>query len=181
MEILQKYWYVALGAVILLFVFSRRSGGDLQQLTAGTDTVALAQIAAAERESDENRRFGLANALLGYDLTSVQTGINAELARLQLGQNLDLARIAAEAQSNAAASAYQLAILENNTRRYESDLEFRLAQYAQQRNFNANRRNDWLSALQTGLQTFSPYLMGQASGGFNLPRVWGTPSTFPRI
>jgi len=190
MEILREYWYVVLGLIVLLYFMSRSTaGGSLTQTRAGTDTVALAQIASAEREADEARRFGVAGSLLQYDLGLRGLGLEreqsqaaTELQRLNISQQIDLARISASTQNAAAASALQLAQLQANANNYANQLQYQLAQYQATRAYNAQRRNDWLGAITTGIQTILPAIFGSSTsgGGFHLPQIGGgTAPTFP--
>lgn len=182
MEILQKYWYVALGALVLLFVLARRQSGgvSVQQIGGNTEAaLAMAQLSSAERDADEQRKYGLIGSLLNYDLSKRQLLSSDSLQRIQLGQQIDLAQISADAQTRALQNQFALQSLAAQTQLQQYQQQAQLQQYALQTAYNSQRRNDWLGAITTGLQTLSPYIFSQStSGGFNFPR---TPSFNPNI
>lgn len=172
MELLQKYWYLAIIAFIGLFLLARQqqsSGMSIQQIGGSNgETLALAQLASAEREADEQRRFGLIGTLLSYDIS-----------KIQLGQNIDLAKISADAQVKAAQSQYQLAALQAQNQQYQINQQAQLQNQALMNAYNAQRRNDWIGAISTGIQTIIPSIFGDSTsggfGGFNFP---STPPIF---
>jgi hypothetical protein len=184
MEILREYWYVGLGALVLLYIVASRSssGGSVTQIRQGTDTVALAQIASAEREADEARKFGVATGLLQYDLSLRGLGLereqaraNVELNRLSISNQVEIARIGAESNNIAAQNAYQLAQLQANSTQYTNQLQYQMAQYNAERAYNAQRRNDWLGAITSGVQTILPMIFGNSTSGgqMSIPRSGG--------
>lgn len=182
MEILQKYWWLGLGLIVLVYFASKsNSSGSLTQTRQGTDDVALAQIASSERENDEARKFGAAQSLLQYDLSIRGLGFNrdelqanTDLSKIALGQQLDLARISAETQATAQNSAYQLAALQASSNNYANQLQYQLSQYQVQRQGSQQTQQNWLAAISSGLQTFAPYLFGQATNnaGRNPWIIW---------
>lgn len=171
MEILQKYWYIGLAVLVLLyFAAKNNSSGTLAQTRQGTDDVALAQIASSERENDESRKFGAAQSLLQYDLSlrglsfnRDELQANTDLARISLGQQLDLARISADSQATAQNSAYQLAMLQANSNNYANQLQYQLSQYQIQRQGSQQTQANWIAAISSGLQTILPNIFGQST------------------
>jgi hypothetical protein len=180
MEYLQKHWYIAIGALVVLFLLARRNSGGLTQISGGSSetALALAQITSAEREKDEERKFGLISNVLNYDLSRRGLQSQDELARIGLGQQLDLARIQADSQRQALSSQFSLAQMAYMFQQQQAQQQFDLQRYAYNQAYNTQRRNDWLGAISTGIQTIAPYLFGQTTSGgnINLPR---TPPIFP--
>jgi hypothetical protein len=175
MEYVQKYWYLVLGALVLLFFMSRRSGGGIQQV-GGSDATTLQIMAmnAAERAQDADRQFGLAGALLNFDL-----------AGRQLDQNLDLARIQAEAQAAALYSQDQLARLSFAMQNNQFSQQAQMQMNAINQQASAQRRGDYLSIIGQGIQSILPMIFGNSVGGLfgggggSLPSGgYGTPSIF---
>jgi len=148
MELLKKYWYIALGAVILLYVVSRQSGGQqaptLQQV-GGSDstTLALAQMASTERSQDLDRQYGFASTFLNYNLQS-----------RQVDQVIPLAQMQYTAQAQALASQAQLAQLSFVLQQNQLQTQAQLQNYAMQQQAKAQRRSDWIGAITTGLGMF---------------------------
>lgn len=143
MEILQKYWYVALGALVLLiFLGKRQSQAATLQQVGGVDqnTLTLAELAADSQNKQLDRQYGFASAFLNYNLQS-----------RQVDQVIPLTNIQANAQAQALASQNQLAILSANLQdkqiQAQSDLQNR-ALSIQQGN---KRREDWLGLISSGL------------------------------
>ncbi len=172
MELVQKYWYLVIAALVLLFFLARRGGGGatVQQIGgADSNTLALASMASAEREADENRKFGLISTLLNYQLSDKN-----------LDQQIDLAKIATKAQTEALQNQFMLAQLTAQTQANQYSQQYGLQQYALQQQASNQRRNDWLGAITTGFQTVAPWFFGNSTtrGNINLPNI-GTPSTFP--
>lgn len=179
MEILQKYWYVVVAVIAVVFLLMRNNSGG-RQLTqiggASADTVALAQIAASEREADENRRYGLASSLMQFDLSNKSLISQDALARISLSQNIDLAKISAQAQTQALNNQFAMAQLQYQGQMYQTQQQYSLQSQAYNNAYNMQRRNDWISAITGGLQTLSPYLFGSqtsGSGGLNIPSIFG--------
>jgi len=184
MEIIEKYWYIALGLLIVVFVFAKNKGqGNVTQISTGVDPVALAQIATSERESDENRKFGLAETILNYNLNNRQQQIDAELARAELGQRLDLAKITSDA--NALALRYSMD--SENARlaaqRYAIDSEASFNRFAIDRTNSANSRAQWAQAITSNIPTILGAIFGnqQGSGTWQTPPTFPSGSTFPRF
>lgn len=179
MEIVKEYWYVFAIAIVGLLILSRQnSGAQLQQIGgASGDTLALAQVAAAERDADETRRFDAMQNLLNYDLSLRQLKSNDALARIGLGQQLDLARISADAQARAMTNQFQLASLQAQIAQSQFDAQYRLQQYQMQTAANTQRRNDWLGAISTGIQTVVPFIFGNSTSGGNM-NIPSTPPIF---
>lgn len=155
MEYVQKYWYLVVGALILLFFVSRRSGGQVTQI-GGNDatTLALAQMASAERGADLDRQFGFASTFLNYDIASRQTD-----------QQLDLAKIQADANAAALASQNQLAQLAYSMQNQQYNNQLSSQQYAIQQQASAQRRNDYLGIIGTGIQSILPAIFGNSVSG----------------
>lgn len=171
MELVQKYWYLVIAALVLLFFLARRGGGGMSvQQIGGADanTLALAQLTSAEREADENRRFGLIGAILNY-----------QLSNKNLDQQIDLAKIAGQAQTEALKNQYLLASLQSQTQAQVASQQFALQNSAIQRAYNNQRRSDWLGAISTGVQTFLPALFGNMTSGTNIFGSGNFPSTPP--
>lgn len=175
MDFLKEHWYLALGALVIVFLLAKRGGGGITQVSGGTDVAQLAAISSAERDADENRKYGLASSILNYDLSVRSLASQDSLARIGLGQQLDLAHIYADSQVRAAASQYQLAQLASNTQLSQYSQQAALQQYALQTAANTQRRNDWLGAISTGLQTILPVLFGNtsSSGGNSGGGIFG--------
>lgn len=168
MEIIKQYPYVAIGLLALVFFLalrSRGSAGSITQIGGGADVLALAQLESSERDADENRKFGLINSLIGYDMAKRTLASQDSLARIQLSQQLDLARLSGQ-------NAVQLAALQGSFQQYNAQMQYELQRYQLQRQFNAQRRNDWLGLITTGIGSVMPFLTGGMVGfGGSAPRT----------
>lgn len=142
-EILHKYWYVALGALVLLYVLSKnQSQAPVLQQVGGVDqnTLALASMANDSQNKQLDRQYGFASAFLNYNLQS-----------RQVDQIIPLAQMQSDANARALASQNQLAqlsfILQQNQLQSQADLQTKAL------NIQAGnqRRQDWLSLIGTGL------------------------------
>lgn len=143
MEILQKYWYVALGALVLLiFLGKRQSQTPTLQQVGGVDqnTLTLAEIAADSQNKQLDRQYGFASAFLNYNLQS-----------RQVDQVLPLANIQANAQAQALASQNQLAILSANLQDKQIQAQSDLQNRALSIQAGNQRRQDWLGLISSGL------------------------------
>lgn len=166
MEYVKKYWYLVIGALVLLFFVSRRSGATMQQV-GGSDstTLALAQMASAERGADLDRQYGLANSLLGYDLSL-----------RQVNQTIPLANIQAQANALAMANQNELARLSYALQYNQTQQQAGIQQQAINQTASAQRRNDYLSIIGSGIQAVLPHLFGNSvtNGGFGTPPIFGS-------
>lgn len=143
MEILQKYWYVALGALVLLiFLGKRQSQTPTLQQVGGVDqnTLTLAEIAADSQNKQLDRQYGFASAFLNYNLQS-----------RQVDQVIPLANIQANAQAQALASQNQLAILSANLQDKQIQAQSDLQNRALSIQAGNQRRQDWLGLISSGL------------------------------
>jgi hypothetical protein len=164
MEYVQKYWYIVAAALVILFFMSKRNGGAVTQI-GGNDstTLALAQMASAERNADMERQFGLASTFLNYDIALRNTN-----------QQLQLAKIQADSNAQVLASQNQLQTLSAWMQNQQSQAAINAQQYAIDRQANAQRRNDYLGLLGTGIQAILPNLFGNtvSGGGFGVDNDW---------
>jgi hypothetical protein len=151
MEIVKKYWYIALGGILLLyFVSKQNSGPPILQQVGGSDstTLALAQMASSERASDLDRQYGFASAFLNYDLQNKQ-----------VAQIIPLAKMQYDAQLQALSSQERLSqlsfVLQQNQLQQQAQLQNR----AMQIQAGNQRREDWIGAITSGLQMF-PDILG---------------------
>ncbi len=164
MELLQKYWWVILGAVVILFVVSRKGGSaPTVQTIGGSDTTALATIASNERTIDEQNRVGLVSTLLGY-LQGQSSQAAAERINTANNQTaVQVATVSANSAANSANLAYQL-----QSSQAAAALQAQLAAIRAQN--QQSSRNSWLTGILGGLNTFTP-LLGDifgSGGGFNI-------------
>lgn len=165
MEAIQKYWWVILAGVVILFLVSKKGSGagPTVQAIGGQDTTALAQIAAQERAADEQNRVGVIATLLSY----VQ-GRDAQAAAERVNTannatNVQLATINANAQGNTANLLYAA-----QNAQAQAALQAQLAAIRAQN--SQNSRNSWLNGILGGLNVFTP-LLGNvfgSGGGFNI-------------
>lgn len=165
MEYLQKHWYIVLGALVLLFLFARRSSSSMTQIGGGVDVAQLAQISAAERDADENRRYSAVQNFLNYDLALRSLNSQDALSRIGLSQQIDLAQISANAQAQAMANQLAIQSLNSQTALQQYQMQANLQNSQFQNAYNAQTRNDWISAIMAGTQTFLPYLFGNVTNG----------------
>ncbi len=143
-EILQKYWYVALGGLILLLFLSKRSGNQtpILQQVGGSDqtTLALASMANDSQNKQLDRQFGFASAFLNYNLQSRQVDQIIPLAQIQANGQL-------EALRSQTALAQLSAALQQNQINSQTDTQNRAIKVA----VDNQRRSDWLGLISTGL------------------------------
>lgn len=180
MEFIKQYPYIAIAlvlGVLFLALRSRNDSGSFTKIDGGSENaLALAQLASEERESDENRKFGLVNTLLNYDVSKRTLESQDSLARLALKEQTNLANLNAQNQ-------IQLAALQGSFQQYATQMQYELQRYQLQRAYNAQRRNDWLGLITTGISSVAPFLLGNFAGfgsatGSNTPR-FGTPPFNP--
>ena len=146
-DLLHKYWYVGLGALLLLYFVSKRGGSNppmLQQI-GGSDatTLALAQLNSDNQNKQLDRQFGFASTLLNYNLQS-----------RQVDQIIPLAQIQDAAAARALQSQQLLAQLQMSLQSSALTQQLQLQQYAISKQASAQNRQDWLSLITTGLGAF---------------------------
>lgn len=191
-ELITKYWWVlAVGLALILLVVSRSRGSSgTFQTIGGDDATALASLAAQENIAEGQRRAGLIDRLLNYDLTRTGLAISERQADLDRDIRLDLARIGSETQiavsENAGAQAIALANAQYAAQLQQSQLAAQLQQAALRNANSASSRAAWQNILAGGLGTLTPILYdifdidfpGSGGGGWG---GWpgGTAPTFP--
>ncbi len=142
-EILHKYWYVALGALVLfIFVSKQNASTPVLQQSGGVDanTLALASMANDSQNKQLDRQYGFASAYLNYNLQS-----------RQVDQVIPLANIQAAGQMAALNSQTQLAQLSAALQQNQLNSQTATQNAAIKAASDAARREAWLGLIGSGL------------------------------
>lgn len=176
MELLTKYWWVALGIIAILFLMSRSGGspGTTTQIGAGSNEAALASIDAQAYASDQSNRYGFASKLLDWVTAREGMGLTERLTLAGYQTQSELAQLQSDAAASSNALAAQVAQAQ-----YNANLQAQLAAIAAARKNSNNQA--LMSIFSGGLQTFAPILQNWLGGGGGSSGGWygGTPTFNP--
>lgn len=175
MEFVQKYWWIVLGLVAVLFVARGRSAGGPTVSQIGGDGSAWAQINVQADQADQQARFGLIGSLLNWDLAGRQLQSNEALSFAGLESGERIAALNAESAAAAAAAGY-------NVQAEMARLNYQAQLAAMRSQRGAQTQRNLFGLLNSGLQTFLPLIFGDGGSSGGGGGGWGTigtPTTFP--
>lgn len=178
MEFVQKYWWIFLGLIAVMFLTRGKAAGGPTVTQIGSDGSAWAQINVQADQADQESRYGLIGSLLNWDLAGRQLQSNEALSRAGLQSGERIAAINAESAAAAAASQSELSRYGYNIQQQMAQLQAQTQLAALRRQSSAQTQSNLFGLLGTGLQTFLPLIFGggRSSGGWG---SMGTPTTFP--
>lgn len=183
-EFISRYWWLLLvGLALVLLLMRSRGAGSLTQI-GGQDVSFAASLAAQENATENQRRQGLIDTLLNYDLTRTSLAIGERQSDLNRIAQREIAEISANTQievsRNAGAQALSLANAQYAAQLQQANIQAALQQQAIRAQSSANSRSAWQNILSQGLGTLMPILYDVFDTDFggwgNLP----TAPTFPR-
>lgn len=185
MEFVQKYWWILLGLVAVLFLTRGKSAGGPTVSQIGGDGSQWAQLNVQADQADQSARFGLIGSLLNWDLAGRQLQSNEALSFAGLASGERIAAVNAQAAAAAAASQATLSQYGYDTQAQLARLQYQAQLAAMRRQSSSQTQSNWFGLLNTGLQSILPLVFGGGNNSGNNSGnnggwgTWGTPSTFP--
>lgn len=157
------------------------SSGAFQQVSSGVDPTAALQIAAAERQADEQNRLSILGSVLGLYESQRDSAERLELTKESNRTALEIARLEGQNAQAAYAAQLQQATIAAASARQLAEINYKIAKKTKSR----TNVDSILAAILGGYQIFSNQQSG-GGGGWNFPTfpsvgVGGTAPTFPRL
>ena len=171
MEFAKKYWYVIVGAVLLMLVVGRSKGGSpgsVTQIGGGAEGLAYAQLDAQTEQANTATKFGFIGNLLSFDLQKDATGRADALERLRIASGERVSIRQAETGQFIAAqqtAANQAAL---NAANYQAQLQANLQQQVIRGQQSSQTWSNILGSIFGGFDRIAPLIFGNGrnnSGG----------------